>query len=618
MNDENATISTVRKIGEINARIAALRGTDTEEARTELTRIAQQLVDLQLDLLGNRKTPPATPAPAVPNAPLPPAPPPVPPVPPAERSVATPPVPPPAPQPVASAALPPAPDIPAVPEPPPPIEAPPPPVPVEADIPPPPPSASPPPPPPAPAPVAVSPVTLPVVLTPMERVKRAVRRFGAEGFTVSIAIHGALILIALFYITARHLIVEKPPETFPTGSGGGMRGERVSMEPRRVRAPSMNTPRSRERVTVTGSASSLSLPSMPSLSQGLLGEGAAGALSKGSGGGLGGGSGGGIGLGIGNKRNFVSKFVFGRKVSAKKIAVYVDASGSMEPHLKRVREEVTKHFPDADIFECFGVGITVTGGKVAMGRAFSQKNWHDYAKAKFADKFMVYQYFYNEPWRLRVRAALSAQGQEIYDRHWPQFHLGQVGAWLDIMLFEKYDALIVFADFEDGVGQTRYPNPTVFNRWYGDSGSRMSYKVVETRSGIGAPSTTELPRRPLEEKEGAPYPVIWYPSWGAWAGAGHLRTWIYNERANGSAFYDFRAESERAWEREWLARCADTESGPRIYLFSIQHYPQSIWRRCVKASDGAINMMPELGGARAGTDSQPVRKPPARGTRGTR
>jgi len=605
----NDTASTIRKIRDINVQIERLRAADGEEARAELARISQQLVDLQLELL-EEKT----------DAALPPVPPPPPP----DATNALP-APPPVPEPPAHLAVPRAPRLGAqsaetqpmaVPIPPPPAPEPPP-----ADD--------------FPAPdipdagdaaadagniPAASAAPAAAVLVPPRPgpIRRFVNRFGAEGFMFSMLFHLALLLIALLYVTTRYLITEKEPDTFATGAGGGQQGERVRQNTHRVRAPAMRSPRNAPRISVAGGTNSLAMPQMPDLAPGLLGEGVtAGALSKGMGGGGGGGVGTGLGIGVGNKRNFVSRFIFGRKVAAKRIAVYVDASGSMEPHLKRVRAEVKKQFPDADIFECFGVGITVTGGKVTMGRAFSTKNWHDFAKAKFADKFMVYQYYYNEPWRLRVREALSAQGQEIYDRHWPQFHLGQVGAWLDIMLFEKYDALIVFADFEDGVGQTRYPNANVYNRWYGDAGSRMSHSIKEKPGELGAPWIDAPVKDPLAEKEGDPYPIIWHPSWGAWAGGGHLRSWVYNERANGSAFYDFRSENERAWEREWLTRCADPDEGPRIYLFSIQHYPQSIWRRCVKASDGAINMMPELGGGtKSGT--QPVRKPPTRPSRTSR
>jgi len=46
---------------------------------------------------------------------------------------------------------------------------------------------------------------------------------------------------------------------------------------------------------------------------------------------------------------------------------------------------------------------------------------------------------------------LTNRGREIYKRYLKNFRQGSVGAWTDIMIYEKYDALIIFSDFQDGV-----------------------------------------------------------------------------------------------------------------------------------------------------------------------
>ena len=56
---------------------------------------------------------------------------------------------------------------------------------------------------------------------------------------------------------------------------------------------------------------------------------------------------------------------------------------------------------------------------------------------------------------------LSGRGKTVYGRYAAHFSAGVLGAWLDVFLRERYDALVVFSDFRDGIRQRR-DGKTVF------------------------------------------------------------------------------------------------------------------------------------------------------------
>jgi hypothetical protein len=66
--------------------------------------------------------------------------------------------------------------------------------------------------------------------------------------------------------------------------------------------------------------------------------------------GLGAFGGNGLGAGLGNRAGFVGRPVMGAFIRAKRVAVYLDCSGSMRSYLPRVEAEIRKEFPDADVY----------------------------------------------------------------------------------------------------------------------------------------------------------------------------------------------------------------------------------------------------------------------------
>ena len=362
--------------------------------------------------------------------------------------------------------------------------------------------------------------------------------FGGTGFLISFGIHVLLAIVALTWVITRYVTPEgeRPEEIFfATGAGGGSEGQQArtyepAMKPRQVR----NFATSAQRWVVQGPAS-VALPEMPELAIdgfGALAENDAadGGASKGSGGGSGGGIGLGRGVGVGGGKNLVGKFIMGAHVKAQKIAVYLDCSASMTRFLPRVKEEIYTQFPDADIFEHPHIRIVAVDGTVYQGRGYKGR--------KLLDNAPLSSRTYTD------RDRLSLQGKKVFQRYENNFEEGSVGAWMDIMQRERYDALVVFSDFQDGVRQ---------------------YKDAE--DGVQT---------------------------------------IYAD-AERMAKPDGRSYSEKKWEREWTS-VFKRQNAPKLYLFSIQVEPQALWQQLVGHSQGEIKMVPELREQEARGTPAPRRK----------
>lgn len=283
--------------------------------------------------------------------------------------------------------------------------------------------------------------------------KRWFRRFGGTGFLLSLGFHFALIVFAMFWITVR---ITNPPEEIPdafvTGSGGGNDGTTHTCILKPPKKPEALPPR----ILSKSPVASIVFPepdfkilefdnSLQGLNLQNALAGISGSFGGGAGTGIGGGIGSGTGIGIGSGKNFVDSFapkkVMGATIFAEKVAVYLDCSGSMLDFLPSVRREIYAMYPDADIFEFDGIGTYVADGEVAGGRNGKAE------KRPGASR--------RGGMRLdgTNREKLSREGKRIYSRYKERFEEGSLGAWLDVLLEEKYDALVVFSDFLDGLRQ---------------------------------------------------------------------------------------------------------------------------------------------------------------------
>lgn len=271
-------------------------------------------------------------------------------------------------------------------------------------------------------------------------------RIGGRGLTISLALHGfLLVLFAVWVVTTITDTASSEPDTFATGSGGGSKGEKAVIRDHKV-VPrhAQNLAKNTSRITSKSSTASVALPDLPALSPSSMMTGmTAGGASKGFGGGSGGGIGSGKGVGVGNGRNFVGKPVMGARIVASRIAVYLDASGSMRPYLDRVEAEIRRQFPEADIFRYNGIWTNVVDGEVVGGR--KQKNDAGFGPPQDPSSFST------DP------KTLSADGKSVFRKWDENWRRGSVGGWLDVMMRDRnYDALILFSDFQDGF--TQYDN----------------------------------------------------------------------------------------------------------------------------------------------------------------
>ena len=276
------------------------------------------------------------------------------------------------------------------------------------------------------------------------------KNFGGTGFVVSALFHFALIVFALFYVFS---VLENPkPETsvFVSGSGGSSaaRGESLSKKAFR-KTPEAGMPK----IFAKSQNAKLVLPEMPKMPAMKMSDfsqkigTAGGNAERGNEAaglrGIGGGVGLGAGIGIGGGKNHLGKFktLLGAQIKAQKIAVFLDCSGSMKSFLPAVKAEIYEKFPDADIFAFSGAQTEIHDSEVVGGRAMKAKALAALKRKRAEDETET--------------ARLSGQGRVIYGKYSAHFAAGTLGAWLDVFSRERYDALVVFSDFRDGIRQRR-------------------------------------------------------------------------------------------------------------------------------------------------------------------
>lgn len=349
------------------------------------------------------------------------------------------------------------------------------------------------------------------------------RRIGGGSLTFSLVFHALLIFFAIFYVVSAYVEPpESPPDFFATGSGGGRGGERPSyadVQSSRRRSVKISAGTQSRKIVSKVANAKFALPEMPEMSSMKAFSGSAlalggaqnfgGDLSSGSGGGLGGGIGTGTGIGIGNSRNFVSKFqttqkILGTNVTAGRLAVYMDSSGSMTEVLPVVREEILKKFPTADVFEFMGCGMGNIAGitrtkanqatwerkKKSLLAAYDREKKPSAArkamkdltrKNKKARKNGSFGFDGGNAWAEN----LSSYGRELLsawsgNNYYSWLALGQ---WLEMVFAEGgYDSVIVFADFQDYRDGQLSDEAALFDRWLKlarNNGQRVYFFTTE-------------------------------------------------------------------------------------------------------------------------------------------
>ena len=322
----------------------------------------------------------------------------------------------------------------------------------------------------------------------------------------SLFFHGLLVVLACWVVLRTPDRPAAAKEFVAHAVSGGRSGAPASVHPVQ-RKPKVVVPA--KRLVSKSATATLALPPMKAMTPevGLAGL-TSGQGKGGFGRGFGSFGGNGLGAGLGNRAGFVGRPVMGAFIRAQRVAVYLDCSGSMRSYLPRVEAEIRKQFPDADVFRFDGARVVGLGDKVVHGRGF-----HGPAPR-----------LREGPTQTAVET-LTPAGRLVQAKVRMACEKGSLGAWMDRLLAEPYDALVVFSDFQDGV-------------------------------------------RLYETKKGEPKMVWSDSSYHKFGGA---------------------QKGQTRWQREWLEAFAKGAQGrgPRLYLFSVQQEPQAFLRACVTASGGA-------------------------------
>lgn len=334
-----------------------------------------------------------------------------------------------------------------------------------------------------------------------------VRRTLLGPWVVTLLSHAGLVALALAWVIVRHVPSAEVPEpaTFALPAAGG--SELAIAAPRRERP----NPTPKLRITSRSPDAAMALPALAAQpAAAALG----GPLGRSGAGGLGWAGAGQAGAGLavaGVGHGQAGRPVLGARIVARKLAVYLDCSGSMRPYLARVEAEIRRQYPDADVFRFDGARVVVVGDEVADGRGFDGH----YGTPRPGQ---------SDP------AGMTSQGRRLLERIATRCEHGSLGAWIDWLLPEDYDGLVVFSDFQDGVRQYRQP-----------------------RSGPPELIYADGKRRQLDAREPA----------------------------------------EARWEKAWVGRFSQAAQGraPRLYLFSTEVEPQPLLRQCAVASGGGVTMV---------------------------
>ncbi len=206
------------------------------------------------------------------------------------------------------------------------------------------------------------------------------RKMGAGSLIMSLLIHVGLLVIASFIVTT--VVNEKISVDFLPGGGSKAGQEASSLLNQQVKQKkrslmNKSTPMQKIVSTSTNSAIALSdIPvdsiDMPEMSS-ILGGGTMGSAGFGSNG-SGGGFGNGMGIGGMSGKTFKPIIIFGNELKARSIAVIMDVSGSMTPHLTKVIKELDRVAKGSPVVLYVGCGVaTPAKGKKLDDNAISTR-----------------------------------------------------------------------------------------------------------------------------------------------------------------------------------------------------------------------------------------------------
>jgi hypothetical protein len=300
------------------------------------------------------------------------------------------------------------------------------------------------------------------------------KKIGAGSFMLSLAIHAGLLAAAAVVFTTV-VTADKAVDFLP--GGGSKAGQEASqtlantLQQKKRNSLRRTTPM--QKIVSTNSSAAISLPDvppdpidMPEMSS-MMGGGAMGSGgfgSSGSGGGFG------NGQGIGGMKGVTFKpiIMFGKDLKARKIAVILDVSGSMTPHLTKVVKELDRVAAGSRVMLYVGCGVATPKD----GKRLDKDAIKTSSKSKDDDK--NFEVFWRKSHPPKVPAGAPppdpkqgpVQEEAVYslmhNRSETYFMKSQgiEYAWISLLARElgDADALYWFSDFQDKVDNEQLEN----------------------------------------------------------------------------------------------------------------------------------------------------------------
>lgn len=197
---------------------------------------------------------------------------------------------------------------------------------------------------------------------------------------MSLLIHAGLLVLASLIVTT--VVNEKISVDFLPGGGskaGDVASQQLTQQVKQKKRSVLNKSTPLQKVVSNSTTAAIALPDIPTDSidmpemSSLLGGGMMGSAGFGSSG-AGGGFGNGMGIGGMSGQTFKPIIIFGNELKARSIAVIMDVSGSMTPHLTKVIKELDRVAKGSPVVLYVGCGVaTPDKGKKLDDNAISTR-----------------------------------------------------------------------------------------------------------------------------------------------------------------------------------------------------------------------------------------------------
>jgi hypothetical protein len=290
---------------------------------------------------------------------------------------------------------------------------------------------------------------------PKDSLKERWEKWGGRSLVLSVGIHLALLILGALIVV--HQTMDSPVD-FLSG-GGSVQGEQAAAQLQhkiqQKKNPWLKQSMPMRKLAVESAITDVVLPTdVPDMLDIPQSNKLGGGMMSGGFGLAGAGAGFGKGLGIGGANGMVFGPLFGLNIRAKKLAVVLDVSSSMAPHLERVVKEVDKVAKGSVVVLYFGCGLEpppktqLSGTRVFRTSSVDFEKFWRMGGATMADtaKFKIDP---TVPISMESVYLTLAKRPQTYFIH----HVGVSYTWLALLSEEvrSADGLYWFSDFQDTV-----------------------------------------------------------------------------------------------------------------------------------------------------------------------